>query len=66
MLQPQICILKEGTENTQGRDQIISNINACIGVVEVVRTTLVRKTKTTKNYNFYFYSNRVQEDQTNL
>jgi T-complex protein 1 subunit eta len=40
MLQPQIMILREGTENTQGRDQIISNINACLGVVEVIRTTL--------------------------
>lgn len=40
MLQPQILILKEGTENSQGRDQIISNINACVGVVEVVKTTL--------------------------
>lgn len=40
MLQPQILILKEGTENSQGKDQIISNINACCGVVEVIKTTL--------------------------
>ena len=40
MLQPQIMILKEGTENTKGKEQVISNINACLGVVEVVRTTL--------------------------
>lgn len=40
MTQPQILILKDGTENSQGKDQIISNINACIGVVDVVKTTL--------------------------
>ena len=40
MLQPQILLLKDGTENSQGKDQIISNINACLGVVEVVKTTL--------------------------
>lgn len=40
MLQPQILILKDGTENQQGKEQIISNINACIGVVDVVKTTL--------------------------
>ena len=27
--QPQIILLKEGTEASQGRSQIISNINAC-------------------------------------
>lgn len=40
MLQPQILILKDGTENNQGKDQIIANINACLGVVDVVKTTL--------------------------
>lgn len=40
MLQPQIVILKDGTENEQGKDQIVSNINACLGVVEVVKSTL--------------------------
>ena len=40
MLQPQILILKDGTENSQGKDQIVANINACIGVVDVVKTTL--------------------------
>ncbi len=29
MLNPNILILKDGTENTQGKQQIISNINAC-------------------------------------
>lgn len=40
MLQPNILVLKEGTENSQGKEQIISNINACQGIVEVVKTTL--------------------------
>jgi len=40
MTQPQILILKDGTENYQGKDQIVSNINACLGIVDVVRTTL--------------------------
>ncbi|XP_046658411.1 T-complex protein 1 subunit eta isoform X1 [Homalodisca vitripennis] len=38
--QPQIILLKEGTENSQGKPQLISNINACQAVVEAVRTTL--------------------------
>lgn len=38
--QPQIILLKEGTENSQGKPQLISNINACQAVVETVRTTL--------------------------
>jgi T-complex protein 1 subunit eta len=40
MLQPNILVLKEGTENRQGKEQIISNINACQAIVEVVKTTL--------------------------
>ena len=39
-LNPNILILKDGTENSQGKQQIISNINACQSVVEVIRTTL--------------------------
>lgn len=39
-MQPQILLLKEGTENSQGKPQLISNINACQAVVEAVRTTL--------------------------
>lgn len=38
--QPQIILLKEGTENLQGIPQLVSNINACQAVVEAVRTTL--------------------------
>ena len=40
MLQPNILVLKQGTENRQGKEQIISNINACQAVVEVIKTTL--------------------------
>lgn len=38
--QPQIILLKEGTDTSQGKPQIISNINACMAVAETVRTTL--------------------------
>merc|ERR1719223_968710 len=39
-MQPQIILLKEGTDSSQGKAQLISNINACQAVVDVVRTTL--------------------------
>jgi len=39
-MQPQIVLLKEGTENAQGKQQVISNINACAAIVDAVRTTL--------------------------
>ena len=40
MMQPSIILLKEGTDTSQGKAQLISNINACQAVVDVVRTTL--------------------------
>ena len=40
MLNQPILVLKKGTENTQGKEQIISNIQACLAIVEVIRTTL--------------------------
>ena len=40
MMQPQIVLLREGTDTSQGKAQLISNINACQAVVDVVRTTL--------------------------
>eukprot|EP00250_Pteridium_aquilinum_P029667 c39928_g1_i1 orf=514-2196(-) len=40
MMQPQIILLKEGTDTSQGKAQLISNINACAAVVDAVRTTL--------------------------
>lgn len=33
-------MLREGTDTSQGKAQILSNINACQSVVEVVKTTL--------------------------
>lgn len=38
--QPQVVLLKEGTDSSQGRGQVISNINACTAVVDAVRSTL--------------------------
>lgn len=35
--QPQIILLKEGTDTSQGKPQLISNINACYAVADVVR-----------------------------
>jgi len=40
MMQPQIVLLREGTDTSQGKAQLISNINACTAVVECVNTTL--------------------------
>mmetsp|Transcript_30994 Transcript_30994/g.92064 ORF Transcript_30994/g.92064 Transcript_30994/m.92064 type:complete len:564 (-) Transcript_30994:132-1823(-) len=39
-MRPPIILLKEGTDSSQGKPQIISNINACQAVVDIVRTTL--------------------------
>lgn len=40
MMQPQIILLREGTDSSQGKNQLISNINACAVIVDIVRTTL--------------------------
>jgi len=39
-MQPTILVLKEGTENAQGVQQCVSNINACSAIVDAIRTTL--------------------------
>ena len=39
-MQPQIILLREGTDDSQGIGQCITNINACEAVVDIVRTTL--------------------------
>ena len=39
-MQPQILVLKEGTENAQGKQKVTSNINACQAIVDAIRTTL--------------------------
>ncbi|KAF8820758.1 T-complex protein 1 eta subunit [Cardiosporidium cionae] len=40
MMNAPIILLKEGTDSSQGKAQIISNINACQMVVDIVSTTL--------------------------
>lgn len=40
MLQPTILLLREGTDTSEGKQQILSNINAIEAIVEVVKTTL--------------------------
>ncbi|TGO12055.1 hypothetical protein BTUL_0095g00130 [Botrytis tulipae] len=37
---PTIIVLKEGTDSSQGKGQIISNINACLAVQNTIRSTL--------------------------
>lgn len=37
---PGIIILREGTDTSQGKPQLVSNINACQAVADVVKTTL--------------------------
>ena len=39
-MQPMILILKEGTDSSQGKSQILSNISACQAVSEAIRSTL--------------------------
>lgn len=39
-MQPQVIILREGTDTSQGKPQLISNINACLQIVDIVKTTL--------------------------
>ncbi|KAI9748620.1 MAG: T-complex protein 1 subunit eta [Lichina confinis] len=37
---PTIIVLKEGTDSSQGKGQVISNINACLAVQATIRGTL--------------------------
>ena len=39
-MQPTIVLLKEGTDTSQGVGQLVSNINACQAVTEILKTTL--------------------------
>lgn len=39
-LRPGIILLREGTDSSQGRAQIVSNINAVQAIAEAIRTTL--------------------------
>jgi len=40
LMQPQIILLREGTDTSQGKGQLLSNINACIAIADTIRTTL--------------------------
>jgi len=40
MIRPGVIILREGTDTSQGKPQLISNINACQAVADSIRTTL--------------------------
>jgi len=40
MLQPTILLLREGTDQSQGKAQLVSNINAITAIVDTVATTL--------------------------
>lgn len=40
MMQPQIIILKDGTDTSQGKGQLLSNINATSAIADSIRTTL--------------------------
>ncbi|KAG0680914.1 T-complex protein 1 subunit eta [Pichia californica] len=37
---PTIVVLKEGTDTSQGRGQIVSNINACLAIQDTLKSTL--------------------------
>src|SRR5687768_12191476 len=39
-MQPQLILLREGTDTSQGKAQLVSNINAILNIVETVKTTL--------------------------
>jgi T-complex protein 1 subunit eta len=39
-MQPGIILLREGTDTSQGKAQLVSNINACAAIADIVRTTL--------------------------
>jgi len=39
-MQPSIILLRDGTDSSQGTGQLLTNINACLAVVDVVKTTL--------------------------
>lgn len=37
---PTIIVLKDGTDSSQGKGQVISNINACLAVQNTIKSTL--------------------------
>ncbi|KAI0756306.1 chaperonin Cpn60/TCP-1 family [Daedaleopsis nitida] len=39
-MQPTVVLLKEGTDTSQGKPQLLSNISACLAIAETLATTL--------------------------
>lgn len=39
-MQPTVVLLKEGTDTSQGKGQLLSNISACLAIAETLATTL--------------------------
>ncbi|KAH0573654.1 TCP-1 chaperonin subunit eta [Spironucleus salmonicida] len=39
-LQPAIVVLKEGTDTSQGKGQLLTNIKACVSLADILQTTL--------------------------
>ncbi|KAH9949378.1 chaperonin Cpn60/TCP-1 family [Amylocystis lapponica] len=39
-MQPTVVLLKEGTDTSQGRGQLLSNISACLAIAEILSSTL--------------------------
>lgn len=39
-MQPAIVVLKEGSDTSQGKGQLLTNIKACVGLSDIVQTTL--------------------------
>ena len=39
-LQPAIVVLKEGTDTSQGKGQLLTNIKACTSLADILQTTL--------------------------
>ena len=37
---PRIILLKEGTDTSQGKAQLVSNINACEAIFDILKGTL--------------------------
>lgn len=40
MQQPTVVLLKEGTDTSQGKPQLLSNISACLAIADTISTTL--------------------------
>ncbi len=38
--QPTVVLLKEGTDSSQGKPQLLSNISACLAIAEILSSTL--------------------------